>query len=151
MINLRKATATDAKMVFDWRNDAEARTASRSTSVVEWAGHVSWFAARLSTSHAESIWIIQQGSTPIGSARVNKYESDDRAEISIVLAPKYRNRGFGRDAVKQLADTARAMGCLPIAFVRPENKRSLNTFLKAGFTFVDTLVELQAHGRDGRE
>jgi hypothetical protein len=52
---------------------------------------------------------------------------------------------------KQLADTVRSMGRVPVAFVRPENGRSMNAFRKSGFNFVDTLVELQAHGRDGRE
>ena len=151
MITLRRATLEDSKIVFLWRNDIEARTVSRSTLEVGWEEHSSWFTERLASDHSESIWIIQQDTTPVGSARINKYEDDDRAEISIVLAQDQRNRGIGQTAIKQLADTVRSMGRVPVAFVRPENGRSMNAFRKSGFNFVDTLVELQAHGRDGRE
>ena len=148
MITLRKAKSTDAEMVFHWRNDFETRASSRSSRAVEWDEHSSWFAERLVDDHAESLWIIQQDGVPVGSARINRYEDDDRAEISIVLAPEYRNHGLGREAIRQLVDTARTMGRIPVAFVRPENRRSVNTFLAAGFEFVDTLVELQADGND---
>jgi RimJ/RimL family protein N-acetyltransferase len=148
MITLRRATSTDSELVFEWRNEEEARSASRSASAVKWEDHVSWFTERLSLLHHESLWIILNGSTPVGSARINQYEDDDRAEISIVLAPEHRNHGLGREAITKLADTARAMGRVPVAFVRPENRRSVNTFLAAGFDFVDTLVQLQAYGND---
>ena len=148
MITLRKAIRTDIEMLFQWRNDFETRAASRFTRAVEWDDHVSWFTDRLVDDHAESVWIIQQDSVPVGSGRINRYEDDDRAEVSIVLAPEYRNHGLGREAIRQLVDTARAMGRVPVAFVRPENRRSVNTFLAAGFDFVDTLVQLQADGND---
>ena len=151
MITLRRATLEDSKIVFLWRNDIEARTVSRSSREVGWEEHWAWFSERVATDHSESIWIIQKDTTPVGIARINKYEDDDRAEISIVLAPDQRNRGIGQAAIKQLADTVRSMGRVPVAFVRPENGRSMNAFRKSGFNFVDTLVELQAHGRDGRE
>jgi RimJ/RimL family protein N-acetyltransferase len=148
MVTLRRATSTDAKMVFKWRNDSDTRASSRSTRAVGWDEHSSWFTERLALLHQESLWIIMNDGTPVGNARINQYEDDDRAEISIVLAPDYRNRGLGREAIRQLADTVRTMGRVPVAFVRPENRRSVNTFLAAGFDFVDTLVELHVRDRD---
>jgi RimJ/RimL family protein N-acetyltransferase len=151
MVTLRRATSTDSQMVFGWRNEEEARAASRSSSAVQWDDHVSWFTERLALLHRESLWIILSDGTPVGSARINRYEDDDRAEISIVLAPEHRNHGLGREAISLLATTARTMGCIPVAFVRPENRRSVNTFLAAGFDFVDTLVQLQHDGNVDRK
>jgi RimJ/RimL family protein N-acetyltransferase len=151
MITLRRAKPTDSEMMFRWRNDPDTRASSRSTRAVGWDEHSSWFTERLALLHQESLWIILNYGTPVGSARINQYEGDDRAEISIVLAPEHRNHGLGRDAIAQLADTVRTMGRVPVAFVRPENRRSVNTFLSAGFDFVDQLVELHARGRDDGE
>lgn len=151
MITLRRAQSADAEMVFKWRNEKDTRAASRLLRVVEWDEHVSWFTERLALLHQESLWIILNDRQPVGSARINRYEDDDRAEISIVLAPEHRNHGLGREAISLLATTARTMGCIPVAFVRPENRRSVNTFLAAGFDFVDTLVQLQHDGHvDGK-
>jgi RimJ/RimL family protein N-acetyltransferase len=144
MITLRRSTSADAEKVFEWRNDDETRAVSRSSQAVTWDDHAAWFADRLMTEHAESVWIVERDGVPAGSGRINRYEDDDRAEISIVLAREHRNRGVGRDAIKQLADRARSMGCVPVAFVRPENRRSLNTFLSAGFRFSESLVELHS-------
>lgn len=150
-ITLRRATLEDSKIIFRWRNDIEARTVSRSTLEVGWEEHSSWFDERLALDHDESVWIILQDDIPVGSARIEKYADDDRAEISIVLAPDQRNRGLGQAAIKQLADIVRSMGRVPVAFVRLDNGRSMNAFRKSGFNFVDTLVELQAYGGDGRK
>jgi RimJ/RimL family protein N-acetyltransferase len=141
---LRRATMEDADAVFRWRNDAAARAASRRGDVIDYATHSSWFAERLPLTHPETIWIIETANgVGIGSARINCYEGDDRSEISVVLGERYRNRGLGRGVIKQLAEMVRETGRVPTAFVRPDNRRSVNTFLSAGFSFVDTVVELQ--------
>jgi RimJ/RimL family protein N-acetyltransferase len=130
MVSLRKAKSTDAEMVFGWRNDDEARAVSRSPKKVEWEDHVHWFAERLMTKHAESVWIIERGKTPVGSGRINKYKDDHRAEVSIAL---------GRVAIAELSVVAKSMGRVPVAYVRVSNRRSLNAFMAAGFKPVDSL------------
>jgi RimJ/RimL family protein N-acetyltransferase len=141
MVTIRRAQSTDAEMVFGWRNDDEARAVSRSSKKVEWDEHAHWFAERLMTKHAESVWIIERGETPVGSGRINKYKDDHRAEISIALAPKHRREGLGRVAISQLSTMAKSMGRVPVAYVRVSNRRSLNAFMAAGFKPVDSLSD----------
>ena len=133
MVTIRKAKSTDAEMVFGWRNDDEARAVSRSSKKVKWEDHVHWFAERLMTKHAESVWIIEREKTPVGSGRINRYKDDHRAEISIALAPEHRREGLGRLAIAQLSTMVKSMGRVPVAYVRVSNSRSLNAFMAAGF------------------
>ena len=153
MISVRKATASDAEKVFAWRNDEEARAVSRRSDKVSWEAHAVWFAERILTDHPESIWMVEQAGgdgevTVVGTARINHYEHYERSEISIILAPEHRNKGIGREAIETLATMVRELKRVPVAFVRPENRRSLNTFRAAGFRFVDPVVQLEASGRD---
>lgn len=147
MINLRRSTREDAETVYRWRNDPEVRAVSRQQGEIDFATHASWFAERLPLTHPETIYILERKGKDIGSGRIDCYESDDRAEISIVLAPEYRRRGLGREAVQSLATKVMMMGRVPTAFVRLDNRLSLNTFLKAGFSSVGEslvgVVELQ--------
>jgi len=137
----------DAEAVYNWRNDPKVRAVSRSVGEIDYAAHASWFAERIPLTHPETVWIIEaDDGVGIGSARINCYEDDDRAEISVVLGEEHRSRGVGRQVIKQLADKVRAMGRVPTAFVRPDNRRSLNTFTAAGFTYVLPVIEL--HVRD---
>jgi len=154
-ISLRKATLDDAHQIFMWRNDIDVRSVSRFSRKVEWEEHAAWLSTRLEPGHAESVWIIQKDATPVGSARIEQYDDDDRSEISIVIEKKQRDHGIGQTAIKQLADVVRSMGRIPVAFVRPDNERSVKAFQKAGFTLSSQpddacLWQLEAGVRDDR-
>ena len=72
-----------------------------------------------------------------------------------MIEKKQRDHGIGQTAIKQLADVVRSMGRIPVAFVRPDNERSVKAFQKAGFTLSSQpddacLWQLEAGVRDDR-
>ena len=143
-MELRRATIEDAELLLAWRNDVDTRQASFSQGVISRDTHLAWLAERLAPMHAESVWMIDDSDVAVGSGRI-RVINDSFAEISIVIDPAFRNKGRGRQAIRLLSDKVQQMQRTPIAFVRPENERSIRAFNAAGFytkRFDDERMEL---------
>lgn len=135
MISLRHAKPGDAKLVWQWANDRETRSASFESDSIPWPDHEKWYASKLSARNSPFyIATDPMKSTPVGLARFEL--QGDTAIISVNVAPDFRRKGFGveliRVATRQFAETA------PIyrieAYVKPENERSIHAFTQAGYT-----------------
>jgi RimJ/RimL family protein N-acetyltransferase len=87
MIRYRPATVSDARRLFEWRNDHLTREMSRSTELVGWDEHFQWLKDRLARNKPD-LYIAQIGDGPIGSFRI------DGDRISYVIAPDCRGRGY---------------------------------------------------------
>jgi len=145
-MELRRATIDDADTLLAWRNDDDTRQASFSQDVVSRDDHLAWLAERLAPMHEESIWMIDDNGSAVGSGRICVM-NDDFAQISITIALAFRNKGYGRQAIRLLAQKVQHMKRTPIAFVRPDNARSVKVFSAAGFytkRFDDERMELWA-------
>lgn len=130
---LRDATAADAKLLFDWANDAHVRAVSFDSAPIVWENHVRWLNARLSNPEAFTFIAESVAGAPIGLARFDF--ADGEAIISISIDAGFRGRGFGAKLIAQAARWARRRK--PIgrirALIKPDNEASLRSFAAAGF------------------
>ena len=132
-ISLRAATAGDAKMIFEWRNDPVIVGLGSSQREVTWAEHQEWFSQSI-TSGKRRIFIVQNDGVPIGQVRFDLLEKSE-CVISVYLASEFTGHGWGIEAIRN--------GCelifeewpihAVVALVRAENEVGQSAFRRAGF------------------
>ena len=131
-LSLREAEMRDCRLLWDWANDIDVRKASFGQEPIPWETHVKWLNARLSDRNTK-LFIAEQKSTPVGQLRYELDGSD--AVVSFSLDREIRGRGVGNALIslgskKIFLET----GIEQIhAYVRPENKKSIRAFLRAGY------------------
>lgn len=125
----------DRKQIYQWSNAPEVRAISFNTEPIKWADHCKWFAKKLKDPKC-LFFKIKWLNHSIGQIR---FELNGRtANISVSLGRKYRGQGLGTQAIR--LSTKKIFNLVPRifsvdAFVRGENKSSVNAFLKAGFKY----------------
>lgn len=134
MLNIRRATNEDCKLLWEWANDPEVRAASFNSQYVSWEEHIAWFAKKIIDPKCHLYIITDENSHPIGQARF-EFEKPDSAVVSISMIQDKRSRGFGTQALqlalKHLSNSTEVIQV--IAYVKPDNPRSSRAFEKAGF------------------
>lgn len=98
---LRKAEMSDALMVLDWRNDPVTRENSFSADPISPDTHLKWFERKLSDEDC-GLFVLTEGDENIGFIRVDI--TGKEGEISYMIAPGYRGRGYGRMIIKLVED-----------------------------------------------
>lgn len=121
MLFIRLASQQDADVLFDWRNDVLSRKMSRNTHEITREEHDAWLTAALLDSHRE-IYIAEMDGYPAGMVRVDYKEGGGVCELSWIVASEYRGMGIGKEMVRTVADSLKAM---LFAEIRPENAASL--------------------------
>jgi RimJ/RimL family protein N-acetyltransferase len=133
VVQLRRATGSDADLLLEWSNDPATRAASFHPEPIEPEGHLRWLATILASPTA-GFWIGETDGRPVGQVRV-VIVAHEVGEISISIAPEARGAGLGRTLL--IAAIAEADDALPIstllARVRLDNPASLALFAGAGF------------------
>ena len=134
VLQVRRATADDAQLLFEGRNAEAVRRWSLDTHVIDWQRHQAWLAASLNNPR-RLLLIAETDDGPVG---VLRYDLDaTRAEVSIYLFDGRFGLGWGR------ALLARGEAFVSVhwpslqaitAQVLPANQASLKIFREAGFT-----------------
>lgn len=133
-LTLRPATPDDAKLIFDWANDAGVRAVSFSSEPIVWENHLGWFNAKLSDSHYR-IWVATDTEgTPLGQVRFQLEGSAATISISLDAAQRGKNRGslLIWTASRQLFHELPALTEIH-AYIKPDNSASIRAFEKAEF------------------
>lgn len=128
----------DAALLLEWANDPETRTASFHPAPIGQATHEAWLAGRIVDS-AGRLWIGLVDGVPVGQVRVDR-EPGGSGVVGIAVAPERRGEGLSKPLLVAGLDAARdelAVGTF-VAYVRPENRRSLALFASAGFVDAGT-------------
>ena len=132
-IRLRPATAADAKLIFEWRNDPVIVRLGSSQREVTWTEHEEWFSQSI-TSGKRRIFIVQNDGVPIGQVRFDLLESSE-CVISAYLLTEFTGRGWGVEAMRSGCEMI--FEIWPIQFVsacvRAENKAVQSALGKVGF------------------
>jgi len=130
---LRRGHADDIRLLWEWANDPEVRTASFSSAPIPWETHVRWFGEKF--GEGKSLFLIAEDEegVPFGQVRFDLNGGD--AELSISVARGKRGLGL---AVPLIDAAVREMlmddRCGRVhAFVKPENAASAKAFERAGF------------------
>ena len=134
VLRYRPATIGDSPRLFQWRNDPEARTASRSRSLVAPEEHECWLHASLADP-TRTLLLVEESGEAIGTVRFDRL-AHARAEISVNLAPERRCAGRGTQVVREATElelSANPELSEVVADVRKGNLRSVRAFERAGY------------------
>lgn len=143
---LRPATAADADLLLEWRNDPTTRAASFSSAEVPRADHIRWLERKLVDPDC-ALLIVEEGGEPVGQVRLERH--GETAEVHIALAPEARGRSVGRRALRAaVAEAPALLGVRRVrARVKRENEGSRSAFAAAGFRVAadeEDVIELVA-------
>jgi RimJ/RimL family protein N-acetyltransferase len=130
---LRPASFDDARLLWQWRNEPEVRQNSFDTGEIDWNTHTAWLERKL-TSPDCRIWVLENGSDPIGQIR---YDRVDRiAELSFSITSRFRGRGFGTLILERSwSEACRELDVAGVrAMVKDDNLPSQRACERAGFT-----------------
>lgn len=133
VISARRATLEDAQLLLSWRNDAAARSMSRSTSEVTWDEHRAWL-ARAVQDPERLLLVAEDAGRPVGTVRWDRRSHTDW-EVSISVSPSLRGRGYG-PSLLAAAEAFLLEDHLParlIATIHEDNKASERLFARAGY------------------
>ncbi len=95
-VYLRRAQMSDAQDVLEWRNDEKTRENSFNSERISLLSHLKWFERKLGQADTY-MFIVMDGMEKVGSIRVDV--TDDIGEISYMIAPKARGKGYGSRAI----------------------------------------------------
>jgi UDP-2,4-diacetamido-2,4,6-trideoxy-beta-L-altropyranose hydrolase len=129
----RLATAADATMLFDWRNDPRNRRYFRNSAALTLSRHLEWF-NRVLSDESYLMLVVCRGLTPIGCVRFDL--DGGSAEVSIYLNPSLHGGGLGSGALRAALDflhTERPGVNICSAEVLAENAASAAMFASCGF------------------
>lgn len=139
------------------RNNADAVKWSRVPKPIDLATHHRWFRQSIGTGAGlkkRRLFIVmfrhpQYAEHPIGIGRIDHHGT--WTELSIVLDPFFRGHGLGTRAIQALcAKVDEILWPTPGAVINGKNRRSLKTFLKAGFSLqARRWVELRRYKKRG--
>jgi UDP-2,4-diacetamido-2,4,6-trideoxy-beta-L-altropyranose hydrolase len=133
-LRVRAARPGDAAPLFAWLNDPETRRQSFQSDPVPWADHVAWLDATLAAPDRVLRIVETAEGLAVGQVRFDRIEG--AGLISYGLDPLVRGRGWGSRVLGlAVADWARHGGGAPLhGFVRPDNRASIRSFERAGFS-----------------
>ena len=134
MIKLRPATLSDARLLFDWRNDPSTYCQFRIAEPVTWAEHHAWLTMML--RNGSEILIAEKEREPIGVVRfrmtAEAWVNPPRPawDISVTIDNKFRGQGLGYLVLRMATKENR----LPlIAEIKRINTASVRIFERCGF------------------
>jgi RimJ/RimL family protein N-acetyltransferase len=132
-LTFRRATWSDAELLWIWANDPEVREASLSSNPIGWQEHQVWFGARLADS-GSLVLIAEEAGDPIGTVRLQSKDATG-ARISLTVAPGARGVGLAGPLIEEGVDQAASVfGVTEVeALVKPWNQASRKAFENSGF------------------
>lgn len=96
-LTFRPANISDARSIWEMRNDPVSREASINTEFIEYENHVKWFQQSLENPDRK-IFIVEREGSPVGLVRADAIR--DGHKITWIVAPAERGRGIGKKMVK---------------------------------------------------
>jgi RimJ/RimL family protein N-acetyltransferase len=134
-LQLRRVTAEDCRLKFEWVNDPVVRATSFSSEPISWERHVEWFQSRLHHPRCHFWLATNEAQEPVGQVRFEAGEDGTVAIISISLDAKHRGKNLGPlliwiAARKLFAETSIQR---IEALVKINNTASQSAFEKADF------------------
>lgn len=145
LLKLRSVSPEDCRLLWEWSNELEVRAASFFTGLIPWQEHVQWFKSKLNASDCIFYIAVDRNDAPVGQVRYD-IKNNEEAVISISIDKRFRYQGYGNYLIN--------LGCEQIfsdsnlfrinAYIKPNNKSSINTFTQADFKNIGTTT-IQGH------
>jgi UDP-2,4-diacetamido-2,4,6-trideoxy-beta-L-altropyranose hydrolase len=137
-LSVRLARESDCKLLFAWAEDPVARAASFHPAAILWDEHVRWFTERL--HDPQSVVYIGENAAGEAVGVVRFQIKGEGAVLSINVAPGFRGQGWGRELIAFSTHSLMRIHSVRRvdAFVKPDNRPSIQLFEACGFTRGDT-------------
>ena len=131
MIKLHEATMNDAARLYAWRMDPSTAEFSFHGPPTTFKGHCEWLEKKLAQRPQVRIWIAvdTERTATVGTVRLERH--NDTEEISLIVDPRQRGRGYAYFLIQQGA--AQRSVERVVARVKPHNYASLRAFWSLGF------------------
>lgn len=124
---LRKATAEDKKLIFDWANDPETRACSFNSEPIAWEDHDKWYDKKMADDKSR-MYILMDFFKPLGVVRID-YDEQGQGEISYSIARDERGQGLGTKMLMLLEkQMAKEENKELVAHVKSDNEASRKIF-----------------------
>ena len=123
-----------ASLFYTWANEAETRQQSFSTAAIPWKVHEDWYFSSLNRADRK-LYLCQRMDKFVGMFRLD-FLSDTEAEISYSIDKDVRNRGYGRELIREGERlTAVQFPKVEVLYakVKPENEASCRIFEELGY------------------
>jgi UDP-2,4-diacetamido-2,4,6-trideoxy-beta-L-altropyranose hydrolase len=148
---VRRATVSDMRAVWTWRNDQRVREMSRNSAQISLAEHERWFTQVLSDP-ARALLIVEGAGKPVAVVRFDTDAQQCEAEVSIYVTPGGHGLGLARRAL-QAGEAWLQQNISAIRRVRAEvnhgNTSSLEVFRDAGYAQFAHLFRKELSCTDG--
>ncbi|GJM33456.1 MAG: hypothetical protein DHS20C18_24570 [Saprospiraceae bacterium] len=130
---LRKATAKDVELYFNWANDNSVRKNAFSQEPILLEHHQKWFNQKIKNEESHLL-ILEKENIPIGQIRFDKDENNEW-EIDYSIDFNYRGLGYGIMLLQRGLDHLKNIETKPKvkAVVKGHNLASLKAFRNIGF------------------
>lgn len=133
MVKLRKATAEDIDLIFEWANEVDVRKNSFNSKPIPYENHKIWFEKLMSDGSVYQ-YILMDNDVPVGQIRLNI--EGNEAEIGYSIAKEYRGKGYGHRILQLIVEEVREN--IPeveklVAKVKPDNIASKKLFECDGY------------------
>jgi UDP-2,4-diacetamido-2,4,6-trideoxy-beta-L-altropyranose hydrolase len=129
-ISLRKIRREDRSLLYSWQCHPDTRRHAREAQPPTWDQHCMWFESRMATSD-DQFMVMEASGQPVGVVRLDPNDDSEDMEVSIYLSPDEYGNGYAQAGLRQAQ--ALSPETALIAFIMPENTRSLKLFARVGF------------------
>ena len=132
---MRDVAFQDSEVLLEWRNLTEVRMFSRNQGLVAKETHTQWLKNRLKLMANEPFWIFENSLGKVGFVRFDIDSASKNYEISIVINPAVRGKGFGKIVLGLAIENCliRNPNSNFFAVAHRDNLSSQFLFLKSGF------------------
>jgi RimJ/RimL family protein N-acetyltransferase len=124
---------SDCDLLWKWVNDPVVRAAAFCSDYISIEEHRRWFYGKLADPQCLLFVGVNGDGAPIGQVRFDVRDSE--AEVDVSVAPNCRGHGYGVGLIRKGVQALRQEISVSAiqAFVKLENRASLQAFLNAGF------------------
>jgi UDP-2,4-diacetamido-2,4,6-trideoxy-beta-L-altropyranose hydrolase len=133
-LRLRNVKEADCALVYSWINDPGVRSNSFHPEKITEETHINWFSHAISDKNLNYYIAVDGQENPIGQVRFTI--KNEEAVISVLVRSDQRNKGLGSELIVNA--TLKFFNETKItiinAYVKIENKSSLKSFIRAGYT-----------------
>lgn len=132
-ITFRQACKEDCRLIWEWANDPETRSASFASDQISWEHHVKWFAEKLNDPRHVFFILLNLDDEAVGQVRYA--ENGKEAVVSMSISPKFRGHGYSSQGIRVTVEELFKHKDIDVirAHIKPENLKSFKAFKKAGF------------------
>ena len=131
-LQFRKATEADILLYFEWTNDELTRQNSFSSELISFETHKNWFTNKINSKNNSFYLFLDEEQKCVGQVRIEILDTE--TVIGISVDKNFRGLGLASEMIRAATTDFKFQHKSDIiAYIKPENRASISSFLKVGF------------------